>query len=383
MAEQPRMPTASDAENDTQGKEIYTYTAPWTVFAMAWSHRYDPQAQFRLAIGSYVERYSNSIQIIKKKPSDQSDDLNPPIHDSSGAAAQAQQDSQMYKACEFDHPYPCTKVLWNPDLSAGGKDLVATTGDYLRIWNLEDDGSGIGTMTAKKEVMLNSNKKSEYCAPLTSFDWNEADPSLIGTASIDTTCTIWDVTTQKARTQLIAHEREVYDIAFAEGKDIFGSVGADGSVRMFDLRRLDHSTIIFESPQGSPLLRLEWNKQDPNYLATFTEDSPMTFILDVRMPSSPVAELGGHVASVNASAWAPHSYCHMCTAGDDSQALIWDLSKQGEDPNNQNPFISDTQNLNPILAYNAEGEINNLQWSTTQWDWISIVYRDKLQILRV
>ena len=38
------------------------------------------------------------------------------------------------------------------------------------------------------------------------------------------------------KTQLIAHDKEVYDIAFACGKDIFGSVGADGSLRMFDLR---------------------------------------------------------------------------------------------------------------------------------------------------
>lgn len=38
------------------------------------------------------------------------------------------------------------------------------------------------------------NKSSEFCAPLTSFDWNEKYPNIIGTASIDTTCTIWDVT---------------------------------------------------------------------------------------------------------------------------------------------------------------------------------------------
>jgi len=38
------------------------------------------------------------------------------------------------------------------------------------------------------------------------------------------------------KTQLIAHDKEVYDIAFACGKDIFGTVGADGSLRMFDLR---------------------------------------------------------------------------------------------------------------------------------------------------
>ncbi len=37
------------------------------------------------------------------------------------------------------------------------------------------------------------NKNSEYCAPLTSFDWNETDPKRLGTSSIDTTCTIWDI----------------------------------------------------------------------------------------------------------------------------------------------------------------------------------------------
>jgi WD repeat-containing protein 68 len=203
---------------------------------------------------------------------------------------------------------------------------------------------------------------------LTSFDWNEADPNIIGTSSIDTTCTIWDLTTQTARTQLIAHDREVFDLAFARGKDVFASVGADGSVRMFDLRSLEHSTIIYESPSLDPLLRLEWNKQDPNYLATFMLDSRRTIILDIRVPSVPVAELGGHMGCVNATAWAPHSSCHICTAGDDSQALIWDLSqmpKRVEDP---------------ILAYNADGEINNLQWSASQPDWVSIAYNDKLQI---
>ena len=54
---------------------------------------------------------------------------------------------------------------------------------------------------------------------------------------------------------------------------MFASVGADGSVRMFDLRHLEHSTIIYEDPQHHPLLRLAWNKQDPNYLSTMAMDS--------------------------------------------------------------------------------------------------------------
>jgi WD repeat-containing protein 68 len=39
--------------------------------------------------------------------------------------------------------------------------------------------------------VLNNNKHAEYCAPLTSFDWNEVDPSMVASCSIDTTCTIW------------------------------------------------------------------------------------------------------------------------------------------------------------------------------------------------
>ncbi len=56
-------------------------------------------------------------------------------------------------------------------------------------------------------------------------------------------------------------------------------------------------------------------------------DSKKVLLLDIRRPSEPVAELERHHGAVNALAWAPHSPAHMCTAGDDSQALIWDLAR--------------------------------------------------------
>lgn len=36
---------------------------------------------------------------------------------------------------------------------------------------------------------------------------------------------------------------------------------------------------------------------------------------DVRVPCTPVARLNNHRACVNGIAWAPHSSCHICTAG--------------------------------------------------------------------
>ncbi len=65
---------------------------------------------------------------------------------------------------------------------------------------------------------------------------------------------------------------------------MFASVGADGSVRMFDLRHLEHSTIIYEDPQHHPLLRLCWNKQDPNYLATMAMDGMEVSLLPCFCP---------------------------------------------------------------------------------------------------
>lgn len=277
--------------------EIYTYEAPWMIYACNWSVRQDKR--FRLALGSFVEEYSNKVEIIT-------------LDEETG---EFPKDAR----CSFTHPYPCTKVMFIPDKECTKEDLLATTGDYLRIWQVSDDNE------IQLKSLLNNNKSSEFCAPLTSFDWNETKLQRVGTSSIDTTCTIWDVERECVDTQLIAHDKEVYDIAWG-GPEVFASVSADGSVRVFDLRDKDHSTIIYESQTpDTPLLRLGWNKQDPRYMATICMDSPV-IVLDIRFPTLPVAELQGHRASMNTLAWAPHSSSHMCTAGDDSQALIWDLS---------------------------------------------------------
>ena len=105
-------------------------------------------------------------------------------------------------------------------------------------------------------------------------------------------------------------------------------------------------------------------------------------VLDIRYPTLPVAELTRHQACVNALAWAPHSSCHMCTAGDDAQALIWDLS--GVQPESSIHAMEATKiGLDPLLSYQAVAEINTLQWSAVQPDWVAITFGNKAQVLRV
>lgn len=71
---------------------------------------------------------------------------------------------------------------------------------------------------------------------MTSFDWSSNRLETIITCSIDTTCSIWDINKESLVKTLIAHDKEVFDVSFSPDPDIFATVGADGSVRHFDIR---------------------------------------------------------------------------------------------------------------------------------------------------
>ncbi|XP_073224481.1 protein TRANSPARENT TESTA GLABRA 1 [Cicer arietinum] len=339
----------STQESNLRSDNSVTYDSPYPLYAMAFSSNPNSQQQQRIAVGSFIEEYTNRIDILSFNPDTLSIKPQPSL--------------------SFDHPYPPTKLMFHPSTHSSllktSSDLLATSGDYLRLWEVREN-------SVEALSLFNNSKTSEFCAPLTSFDWNDIEPKRIGTSSIDTTCTIWDIERGVVETQLIAHDKEVYDIAWGESR-VFASVSADGSVRIFDLRDKEHSTIIYESPQpDTPLLRLAWNKKDLRYMATILMDSNKVVILDIRSPTTPVAELERHRAGVNAIAWAPRSSRHICSAGDDTQALIWEL-----------PTVAGPNGIDPMSMYSSGYEINQLQWSAAQPDWIAIAFANKMQLLRV
>ncbi|KAK2972444.1 hypothetical protein RJ640_003870, partial [Escallonia rubra] len=130
------------------------------------------------------------------------------------------------------------------------------------------------------------------------------------------------------------------------------SYSADGSVRVFDLRDKEHSTIIYESSEpDTPLVCLSLNKQDPRYMAIIIMAAP----------------------SVNAITWAPTALATSALS-----AMTPRLSFGTSPPMGQP--IED--GLDPILAYTAGAEIEQLQWSSSQPDWVAIAFSSKLQILR-
>lgn len=202
-----------------------------------------------------------------------------------------------------------------------------------------------------------------------------------------------------------SHDREVFDVAWApNSKDIFASVGADGSVRSFDLRQLDHSTILYESPsvdgsrlRGSPLLRLAFNPTDPNSVAVIHADSPVVTILDVRSPGLAVAELRSHASAVNGIAWqgglsgsgspvngyadyAETGSALLASVSDDCQVLLWDLHHPNTQAGAKQALPRQYGLANS--ASSAPAPIDNVVWGSGR-EYIGIAMGNTVRCMRV
>ncbi|CCE83021.1 Piso0_002795 [Millerozyma farinosa CBS 7064] len=435
-----------------------------------------------IALGTYKEGFTNKLEIAHGVPygrdailgtrSDGNEDLKmaSPTLDANDSV----EGFDFHKVSEFKLDYPITRIQWDPQMlrsSPGCGERLAVSSEVLRLFKVEQDYCGPGNEynTTQTHILANtmatgnpgagshntvspggngnlaSADELDSHPPVTSFDWNKVDTNIIITSSVDTTCTVWDLNrssrlgdglacnnnatsaapdTAYVKTQLIAHDSEVFDVKFIHGStNIFASVGNDGSMRVFDLRSLEHSTIIYEPSSASAasgvsvgvaaggassltaspssaaasdaqahsskaLLKLATSNIDQHYLATIMCNSNQVLIVDMRMPGVPVATLDGSFgglspAAFNSISWHPSSN-HLLTAGDDCQALIWDCTHLDSSMSRRAP-ASMGLNLSPSLhydpstmqlpsfAYSEDLEVNNACWRADSGDWIGVV----------
>ncbi|KAK6613840.1 WD repeat domain-containing protein [Botrytis cinerea] len=284
---------------------------------------------------------------------------------------------EFTKVAEATHSYPVTRLLWEPPSSQKqSTDLLATSGDHLRLWSLPSEtpvataSNTIGGRSSNSGrdlppskltplALLSNSKTPEHTAPLTSLDWNTVSPSLIITSSIDTTCTIWDIPTLTAKTQLIAHDKEVFDVRFcANSVDVFYSSPGGGRISP----TLAQQTMSY----APPLLRLAASPHDTHLLATFSQDSNIIRILDVRQPGQALLELQGHSSSINCIEWSPNRRGTLASGADDSLVLIWDLLSQNTAPPvgpSMNGAPASDNSRGPTASWQCDYEVGNISWA--------------------
>lgn len=143
---------------------------------------------------------------------------------------------------------------------------------------------------------------------------------------------------------------------------------------------------------------------DAHLLATFSQDSNLIRILDVRQPGQALVELRGHSASVNCIEWSPSRRGTLASGGDDCCVLVWDLLNQHnaaqipQHQQHQQPPPSlpaagaapggaagaaaapSTTERGPAAAWQCDYEISNISWSpqgspasqTSRGDWLGV-----------
>jgi len=355
--------SAGSPAQEPAAPQRLVYETPWPAYALAWSA--DPRPGVRLAVGSCLEQDSNKIHVVEQ------------AEDRTGA---------LELKAAVDHPLAPTKLMWRPSCAETGKgdDLLVSASTMLQLWKLQEGK----LVQVAKLANTRSSQGNHGMAPVTAFDWSTENTAKIGSSSVDTTCTIWNLETHKIETQLIAHDKAVYDIGFAHQASHFGSVSADGSLRLFDQRNLEHSTIIYETSPHSPLLRIAWNKLNPNHIATIAMDWPGVILIDIRRPYTAVARLSYRDVCVNSICWAPHSRSHLLAGGSDGCALIWDVS---DVPGLSQPAAAEGASKSPapashlpLLAHESGcGELYQVQWPAALPDFCALGSADRVTMLEM
>lgn len=298
-------------------------------------------------MGSYLEQYQNRVTILK--------------------LVEERKVLEEDHVASFDHPFPPTHVAFLPGDSASRPDLLATSGDVIRIWIIED-----GQPTEMRVVMKDtaiSNRGTVTC-----FDWNDLDPKAIISGSTSGILTSWDVELGLPKTRVQMHDGDVFDCQWG-AVDVVASSSSDASVRLLDLRDDQSCMILLESENKSPIVRLDWNKVDPRYMAMTTAHDPKVLVLDIRRPNEPLLELDQHLKVCNAIQWSGIAPGCICTAGDDGNALIWNLGNL--------QAVKPGAKVNPDLMHRSGAPINQICWSPMSPNWLATTSTNTTRVMRV
>lgn len=107
---------------------------------------------------------------------------------------------------------------------------------------------------------------------------------------------------------------------------------------------------------------------DAHLLATFSQDSNIVRVLDVRQPGQALLELKGHSAAMNCVEWSPNRRGVLASGADDCYVLLWDLINQHNavpvPPVVHNPNApSTTTERGPAAVWQCDYEVSNISWS--------------------
>jgi len=217
------------------------------------------------------------------------------------------------------------------------------------------------------------------------LDWSGVERGHLLSGSDDSYVCHWDTNgsnIDKAGLQPLnkfkAHEGVVGDVQFhCHHKDLFGSVGDDTFLNIWDLRQINQAKYKVKA-HSKEVQAVSFSPFNECLLATGSADR-LVRLWDMRKIDSPIHTCVGHKGDVLKVAWSPHNESVLGSCGDDRRILIWDLSRIGQE---QDP--EEAEDGPPELLFVHGGhtsKVSDFSWNANDpWVLASVAEDNIVQI---
>lgn len=218
----------------------------------------------------------------------------------------------------------CHTITHLLELGGFSSDHLVTSGDYIRIWNVNGEQHKLG------KLLRHEANPREVCTPITSVD---AAPraSGAGLASCDIygICALWDVEAGVA-TAATDLGQPLCDVAFGPG-GLLAAAGENGDVFLMDPRQAEKVDVLTVrdrvggparmawSPSASGMLAVAWQGESGG-LAVYNgpRKGPGQLLQSANLQCGAVADLQ----------WCPASPEYLCCASEGAGVEVWQIGSQ-------------------------------------------------------
>ena len=264
-------------------------------------------------------------------------------------------ENTLLSATEVPWPVTKTSFSYSPTL----KNKFLTSSDVIRVYNLNCDTFALEIVDTLSET------KNSFNGPVVTFDWSKTKPDLLGSCSIDTTCSIWNVEKKILTTQLIAHKKEVTDFTFSNDDKCFITSGGDGQVKLFDLRDLKTSFQIYQTSDDTAISGVSFNPNNSNLISVRTDNSPLIGVIDVRQTKK-LYDITFHTKDLTCCSWSPYYMDLLASASTDGALATW--------------MVKDKSEEKPYDVCYFDSAIYNMVWSPIESKKIVLLCANKIII---
>ncbi|GBG32591.1 Histone-binding protein RBBP4 [Hondaea fermentalgiana] len=240
---------------------------------------------------------------------------------------------------------------------------------------------------AQPDVRCAGHNKEGY-----GLDWSPQRKGHILSSSDDGSICHWDINGKpdaksKALDPLHSYSAHggtvVGDVQWhCKHQELFGSIGDDGAMCLWDLRAKDAKPIATAAKAHEKGVNTLSFSPFNDYLSLTGGSDKVIKLWDQRNLNRPLHVFEGHTDEIYKVEWAPFSEAIMASCGADRRVMVWDLSRIGDELNPE-----DTADGAPELLFVHGGHtatVNDFSWNTNDpWTIASVAEDNVVQVFQL